>query len=192
MLEFSLWCSPYCFAPVIARQALYWIDSSFSWKEELQAWAHMTSEKSNWLLINVLYIVSRDDLGRIGWNLRNRPIVLLIFWVIFFMCSTKFSLTSNVNPRCFWDILFFKGMSLNERQGWSSFLVFLLNITSCAYLVKSGLNIIFHWKAQLLIAVRSLRKVAALDWMPLTAEKIYVSSEKSLQFEDAPFDKSLM
>ena len=140
----------------------------------------MTSAKSNWLLINVLYIVSRDDLGRIGWNLRNRPIVLLIFWVIFFMCSTKFSLTSNVNPRCFWDILFFKGMLLKERQGWSSFLVFLLNITSCACLVKSGLKIIFHWKAQLLITVRSLRKVAALDWMSLTTEKRDVSSAKSL------------
>ena len=152
----------------------------------------MTSAKSNWLLINVLYIVSRDDLGRIGWNLRNRPIVLLIFWVIFYMCSTKFNLTSNVNPRCFWDILFFKGMSSKERQGWSSFLVFLLNITSCTCLVKSGLKIIFHWKAQLLITVRSLRKVAALDWMSLTTEKRDVSSAKCLQFEDTPFDKSLM
>ena len=116
----------------------------------------MTSAKSNWLLINVLYIVSRDDLGRIGWNLRNRHIVLLIFWVIFFICSTKFSLTSNVNPRCFWDKLFFKEMSLNERQGWSSFLVFLPNITSCTWLVMSGFKIIFHWKAQLPITDRSL------------------------------------
>ena len=131
-------------------------------------------------------------LGWIGWYLRNRPIVLLIFWVIFFMCSTKFSLTSNVNPRCFWDILFFKGMSLNERQGWSSFLIFLLNITSCACFVKSGLKIIFHWKAQLLITARSLRKVAALDWMSLTTEKRDASLAKSLQFEDTPFDKSLM
>ena len=152
----------------------------------------MTSAKSNWHLINFLYIVSRDDLGRIGWNLHNRPIVLLIFLMVFFLCSTKVSWTSNVNPRCFWDILFFKGMSLNERQGWSSFLVFLLNITSCACLVKSGLKIIFHWKAQLLITVRSLRKVAALDWMSLTTEKRDVSSAKSLQFEDTPFDKSLM
>ena len=47
-----------------------------------------------------------------------------------FMFSKKFSLTPNVNPRCFWDTLFFKGISLNERQGWRTFLVFLLNITS--------------------------------------------------------------
>ena len=102
----------------------------------------MTSANSKWLLINVLYIVSSGDLGRSDWNLRNRPIALLIFGVLkeCFYVSTKFRLTSNVNPRCFWDILFFKGMSLNERQGWSSFLVFLLNITSCACLVKPGLK----------------------------------------------------
>ena len=152
----------------------------------------MTSAKSNWLLINVMYIISRDDLGRIGWNLRKRQIVLLVSWVIFFMCSTKFSLMSNVNLRCLGDILFFKGMSLIERQGWSSFLVFLLNITSCACLVKSGLKIIFHWKAQLLITFRSLHQIAALDWMSLTTGKRDVSSAKSLQFEDTLCDKSLM
>ena len=152
----------------------------------------MASAKSMWLLINVLCIVSRDDLGRTDWNLLNRPIVLLIFWVILFMCSTRFSLTSNVNPRCFWDILFFKGMLSNERQGWSSFLVFLLNITSGACLVNLGLKVIFHWKAQLLIiTIRSLRKVAALEWMSLTTEKRHVSSARSLQFEDTPFDKLL-
>ena len=148
----------------------------------------MTSAKSNWFLTNVFYIVSRDDLARIGWSLRNRPIVLLIFWVIFFMGSTK----SNVNPRCFWDTLFIKGMSLNERQGWSSFLVFQLNITSCACLVNSGLKIIFYWIAQLLITDRSLHKVAAFDRMSLTTEKRDVLSAKSLQFEDTPFDKSLL
>ena len=152
----------------------------------------MTSAKSNWLLISVFYLVSRDDLGKIGWNLHHRPIILLIFWVMFFMCSPKFSLTSNVNPRCAWDILFFKGMSLNERKEWSTFLVSILNITSCACSVKSGLKIIFYWKAQLLTAVRSLRKVATLDWLSLTTEKRDVSSAKSLQFEDNPFDKSLM
>ena len=82
---------------------------------------------------------------------------LIEIWVIFFICSTKFSLTSNVNLRCFWDILFFKKLSLNKRQGWSSFLVFLPNITSCTWLVKSGLKIILHWKAQLPITDRSLR-----------------------------------
>ena len=60
-----------------------------------------------------------------------------------------------------WDILFLKGIPLNKRQGRSSFLVFLLNITFYVCLVKSALKIIFHWKAQVLITVRSLRKAAA-------------------------------
>ena len=65
-------------------------------------------------------------------------------------------------------------------------------MTSCACLVKSGLKVIFQWKAQLLINVRSLRKVAAVDWMSLTTEKGDVSPAKSLQFEDTPFDKKIM
>ena len=143
----------------------------------------MASAKPKGLLIN---------LGRIGWNLPNRPIVLPIFWVIFFMCSTKFNLTSIVNPRCFWDILFFIRMLFDERQEWSNFIVFLLNITSYTCLVKSGLNAIFDWKSQLLITVRSLRKVAVVNLVSLTTEKRDLSSAKSLLFENFPFDKLLM
>ena len=65
-------------------------------------------------------------------------------------------------------------MLLNERLGWSSFLVFLLNIISCASLVKSGLKIIFYWKAQL-----------------LTTDQRDASA-KSLKFKGTSFDKSLM
>ena len=139
----------------------------------------MTSADFNWLLINVLYIVSRDHLDRIGWNLRNRPIVLLIFGVILFMCLTKFSLKSNVNSRCFWDILFFKGMSLNKRQGWSQFLSFYTEYYLLRLLSQIRIKKIFHWKPQLLINVRSLRKVAALDWMLLISEKRDIPSAKS-------------
>ena len=83
-------------------------------------------------------------------------------------------------------------MLLNERLGRINFLVFPLNITSCACLVKSGLKIIFHSKAQSLITVKSLRMAAVPNWMSLTTEKRDVSSAKSLQVEDTPFDKSLM
>ena len=47
-------------------------------------------------------------------------------------------------------------------------------------------------KVQLLITVESLSKVAAIDLMSLTTGKRDVSLAKSLQFEDTPFDKSLM
>ena len=104
----------------------------------------------------------RDDLGKICWNLCKRPRVSLNFLVILFICSQKFHFISNVRPRCFWNKLLLNGILLNKRVGWSSFLIFLLNITSCACLLKSGLKIIFHWKAQLVIAFRSRLKVVAL------------------------------
>ena len=159
MVEFFWWCSSYCSCYCQASIVLNRLE--FLLKGGVTSLVIDDLSKV-WLLINILYIASRGDLARISWNLRNRPIALLIFeW--YFLCSTKFSWTSNVDLRCFWDILFFKGMSLNERQGWSSFLVFLQNITFCACLVKSGVKIVFHWKTQLLITVRSLFKVAALD-----------------------------
>ena len=54
------------------------------------------------------------------------------------------------------------------------------------------MNIIYRWKSQLLTTVRLLRKVAALDWFSLTTEKRDVSSTKRFQFEDTPFNKSLI
>ena len=110
------------------------------------------------LLRKVLYIVRRDDLGKICWNLCKTTIILLIFLVIPFICSEKFNFIYNAKPRCFWKKLLVNGILLNKRVGWSNSLVFLLNITSCAFLLKSRLKIIFHWKAQLVIAFRSWLK----------------------------------
>ena len=148
--------------------------------------------ESNKLLIKVLYIVRRDDLGKIFWNLRKRPIVLLILLVILFIWSEKFNFISNVKPRCFWNKLLLNGILLNKRVGWGNFLIFLLNITYCACLLKAGSKIIFHWKAQLLIAFRSWLKVVALVWMLFTTEKMEVSWAKSLQFEERSLGKSFM
>ena len=60
----------------------------------------------------------RDNLGKICWNLCKRPIVLLIFLVILFICSDKFNFISNIKPRCFWNRL-----CLN---GFNSYLTFIL------------------------------------------------------------------
>ena len=81
------------------------------------------------------------------------------------------NLADSVKPRYFWNKLLLNGILLNKRVGWNNFLIFLLNITSCACLLKSGLKIIFHWKAQLVIAFRSWLKVVALVWMLFTTEK---------------------
>ena len=137
-------------------------------------------------------MVKRDDPGKIFWNLRKRPIVLLIFLVILFVCSEKFNFTSIIKPRCFWNKQLLNGTLLTKRVGWRNFLIFLQNITSCACLLKSGLKIVFHWKAQLDIAFRSWLKVAALVWILFTTEKRDVSSAKSLQFEERSLGKSFM
>ena len=103
------------------------------------------------------------------------------FLVILFICFEKFNFTSNVKPRCFWNKLLLNGILLTKRVGWNIFLIFLLNITSCICLLKSGLKIIFHWKHQLVIGLRSWPKVVAFVRMLFTTEKRDVSSAKSLQ-----------
>ena len=108
------------------------------------------------------------------------------------VCSKKFSFASNIKPRGFWDILFFGGILINERLGWSSFLAFLLDMISFVCLVKLGLKTTFYWKAQLLVTVKSLFRIAAFNWMSLSTEKRDLLSAQSLKFEDTPFDESLM
>ena len=119
-----------------------------------------------------LYIVKRDD----------------FFGNTFYMFR-EVNFISNVKPRCFWNKLLLNGILLNKRVGWSNFFIFLQNITSCACscLLKSGLKIIFHWKAQLVIACSSWLEVVALTWMLFTTEKRNFASAKNLQFEERSF-----
>ena len=112
---------------------------SMHYTEQIQVY----HEKRNYKIGHKCYRHSltkrRADLDKICWNLRKRPIVLLIFLVIFFICSEKFNFLSNVEPRCFWNRLLLNRMLLNKKAGWSNFLIFLLNVASCACLIKSGL-----------------------------------------------------
>ena len=41
-----------------------------------------------WHLINALYIASMDGLGKISWDLRNRPMVWIIFG-LYILCVVK-------------------------------------------------------------------------------------------------------
>ena len=59
-------------------------------------------------------------------------------------------------------------------------------------LCQIGIKNHFPLKSLIACTVKSLPNVAALDWMLLTAANRDVSSAKSLQLEDTPFDKSLM
>ena len=79
-----------------------------------------------------------------------------------FTRSENLNFISNVKSRCFWNILLFNWILMNKRLERSNFLVFLLNITFCTCLVTSEKKTVFQWKTQLLTAVKTLLKVAAI------------------------------
>ena len=83
------------------------------------------------------------------------------------------------------------GMLLKCRLRWDDFLFFPLNIISCAYLLGSGLKLIFHWKVQLLINVKSLLISLAEVPMSWTTENKEVSSANNLHSLLRPSGKSL-
>ena len=80
-------------------------------------------------------------------------------------------------------------IEIHTWVGWLHF--FLLNIVSCAYLQGSWLKLIFHWKAQLLINVKSLLISLAEVLMSWTTENKEVSSANNLHSPLRPFGKSL-
>ena len=50
-----------------------------------------------------LYIVRSAGLGKIIYNFRNNPMILLILFDTFVKCSSNANLLSKVNPKCFRD-----------------------------------------------------------------------------------------
>ena len=142
--------------------------------------------------INDLKIVINDILGKVFWGLQRRPIVLFTLFCTLFRCKLKSSLVSNTIPRCLWADDDLTKFWLKYNGGWSILLIFLLKMTSWACLLESGLNLIFHWKAQLLNFIKSLFKSFADEFILWMTEKREVSSANNLGFEVKPSDKSLI
>ena len=94
-----------------------------------------------WGLMKLLYIVSSADLGRIFWSLRRSPIVLFTLFIIILKWSSKDKRLSRTTPKCFCELVSDTLLLLKARGGWYSFFAFLLNITSWACLLGSGLKI---------------------------------------------------
>ena len=65
-------------------------------------------------------------------------------------------------------------------------------ITSCAWLLGSGLKFIFHWLAQEFILHKSLFKLVADIFILSTTEKSEILFAKSLTFVVRPFERSLI
>ena len=151
-------------------------------------------------------IIINDVLGKVSWSLRGSHIVLFTFFCTFLRCMLKSNLVFNIIRKCFWlanlvfniirkcfwldnDLIKF---SLRYNRGWSVLLIFLLNFTSWACFSGSGLNLIFHWKTQLLIFIKSLFRSFAVEFIFWTTENREASSANSFRFEVKPSDKSLI
>lgn len=95
------------------------------------------------------------------------------------MCCKKFHFISSVNPRCFWNMQFFKGILLNKRDWCSSLFVsakyYLLNLFSQIrtwnqFPLKSS-SAYNSYSKSLLKVVLLTQKLPWLTWMLLTIEK---------------------
>ena len=106
--------------------------------------------------------------------------------------SWKLELESRITSGCFWDVVWLTVFLLNVRGRWFIFLVFLLKITSLAYLLGSRLKFIFHWYAQLLFLTKSSiisHLVVLPSWI---TEYDDVLSSNNLAFDNRPFGQSLI
>ena len=72
------------------------------------------------------------------------------------------------------------------------FLFYEKKITSCAFLLVSGLKIIFHWFAQAFILLKSLFKLVADKFILSTTEKSGISPANSLAFVVRPSERSFV
>ena len=111
--------------------------------------------------INDLYIVTNDRLDKHSWSLHSSPMDVLTLLAIYLKCSPKFYFSSKNKPRCFWYWVCITWLLLKINSGWLGFLIFWEKITSWASVEGSGLKLIIHWYAQLLIFIGSLFKVLA-------------------------------
>ena len=129
---------------------------------------------------------------KISWSLQRNPIVLFTLFCTFFRCRLKSNLVSNIIPRCLWVDDDLTKLSLKYNGGWPILLFFLLKITSSACFLRSGLNLIFHWKALSLIFIKSQYRSFAVEFIFWTTENREVSSASHCGFEVKPSDKSLI
>ena len=88
--------------------------------------------------------VNEDALGKEFLSFRISPIVLFTLLNITFRYSSKLSWLSKIKPRCFLKAVCLTFVLLKLSGAWSGFIILREKITSCACLVRSGLELIFH------------------------------------------------
>ena len=107
-------------------------------------------------------------------------------------CLLKSNFWYRCKHKCFWKTLHSTETSFKKTWGWKGFIVFQEKITSWVFLVRSGLNIFFHWYVYSEILFKSLLISSVETLMSFTIEKIDVSSAKSLTFDIKLLGRSFM
>ena len=102
----------------------------------------------------------------------------------------KIQLSIKIIPKSFWVVDWITTVLLKFNGRWFGLLNFLKKITSCAYLLGSGLKLIFRWNAHLFIFFRSWFKFFADKVISWTTKNRDTSSANSLGFETKLSERS--
>ena len=68
--------------------------------------------------LNYLYIIKREERGKVRLSFRNRLTILVTFLSFSLICSEKLNFSSSNRPRCFWVGFLFIGRLLKKTTGW--------------------------------------------------------------------------
>ena len=95
-------------------------------------------------------------------------------------------------PRCFWYVDSVTFVLLNIKEGWGSFFILRLKMTSWACLVEPGIKFIFHWKAQLYIISRCFSRLFAEVWLSWITKNKDILSATNLALAERPSERPLI
>lgn len=123
------------------------------------------------------------DHGMKHWNYHSKAMVLFSVLNDSHRCSSNDKRLSSIIARYFCEVPWYTLLLLEVKGRSGSLLTFLMKITSWAYLLGSGLKLIFHWCAQWLILGKSLLRSAAELSTLWTTKNNKLSSANNLAFD---------
>ena len=137
-------------------------------------------------------IIINEVLGKVSWSLRRSLSVIFNLFCMFFRFKLKSNLVSNTIPRCLWVDDDLAKFWLKYNGGWSVLLNFLLIINPWAYFLGSRLNLIFHWKVQSPIFIKSLFRWFGAVLTFWTTENREVPPSNNFGFEVKPSERIMI
>ena len=152
----------------MSEKYLLFSNIKLNWFTFFVEWCQKRIEMNLDVLSNAMSV----DLGRTGWSSYSYHTHLLILKILN-------KVNGLVHLRRIWEEKRFKGLIVIGTDVSETLLNFWLNITSFAWLIRSGLKLILHWN-QLWSSVKLTMRLKS-------TENRKISSSKSLQCEYKPF-----